>query len=319
MGGREGTGVDTYRRSIRTAPFRKIFSAILWRVPAGTIGPILDFLVEDACVLCGGSHGKTPSTSEPIDPRLRFLLEPVENLWVWGRFRITNHPICVRCATGFDSAGTLGTLGLLVRPNRIELATGERFGAGAPIEDGGDRSAVAAGRERVEHIPVVAPFMTNDNTLKLIHLLKFGGYTALARPMGRAIGAAVREHAVYIGARRVVVPVPMDAGAHRRRGFNPAERIARELGADLGIPLCANLLQKTTRTRRQSKTPHELRADNVRGAFACRRGSGCGPVGKHVFLVDDLVTTGATAASCAAELLGAGADAVTVLSFGRAL
>jgi predicted amidophosphoribosyltransferase len=101
-----------------------------------------------------------------------------------------------------------------------------------------------------------------------------------------------------------------------RRGFNQAERIAATLAAALGIEHVEGALCKVARTRRQSQTPRDARADNVRGAFAA---VDTRLAGLRVILVDDLVTTGATAGACASAILAAGAKVVAVVCFARAL
>ncbi|MEJ2720316.1 MAG: hypothetical protein P8181_04150, partial [bacterium] len=159
------------------------------RLAAGPVlrgaASVVDFLIEDACVLCG-----RPSRPRRFpDPRLRGpvgqLLAPVDQPLLSGRFHVVNHPVCVRCAAGFDTARDPGLLGWFTAEAGVETRRGERFavGGGAVAPSGADADAPIP-------IRVVSPFMTNDNVLQLIHLLKFGGYRALAGPMGRAIGAA---------------------------------------------------------------------------------------------------------------------------------
>ncbi|MEJ2721937.1 MAG: ComF family protein, partial [bacterium] len=110
--------------------------------------------------------------------------------------------------------------------------------------------------------------------------------------------------------------IPMERWDFRRRGFNQAREIAARAAAYLGVPGPFDAVRKTARTAPQSRTSRRNRAGNVRGVFTASP-SDIG--GRHVLLVADLVTTGATAASCAAALYSAGARRVTVLCFGRAL
>jgi ComF family protein len=114
----------------------------------------------------------------------------------------------------------------------------------------------------------------------------------------------------------VLVPVPMYPSAVRRRGFNQAELLAAHIARSMHGGTVYKGLRKTVRTRRQSVTGHRSRADNVRGVF---RWAGNPLDGKSVVLVDDLVTTGATIASCASELLAAGAGQMTAVCLARAL
>jgi ComF family protein len=152
----------------------------------------------------------------------------------------------------------------------------------------------------------------NDASLELVRLIKFGGRTSLAPAAGAAMACALEPPNMRREAP-VLVPVPMHPSARRRRGFNQAELLAKGVAEAAGAPL-VRALGKTARTPPQSKTGHERRADNVRGTF---RPSGPEVAGRHVCLVDDLVTTGATAAACSAALVAAGARTVTVLCLAR--
>jgi len=104
-------------------------------------------------------------------------------------------------------------------------------------------------------------------------------------------------------------PVPMHWTRRWRRGFNQSERIARALAAERGQPL-APVLRRTRYTAAQSLMPVSQRPANVRASFAAA------PVdlrGWRVWLVDDVITTGATARACARLLRKVGADEVALL------
>ena len=109
-----------------------------------------------------------------------------------------------------------------------------------------------------------------------------------------------------------VVAVPATPRA-RRRAVHAADLLAAALARRLGLLLAPGRLVKRRETRRQRELPLEERADNVHGAFAALR-----PAPARVLLVDDVVTSGATAHECARALLAAGADEVTVCCFARA-
>lgn len=321
----------TARARGRLAAFLRLASLpVLWGAAS-----VIDFLIEDSCVLCG--RPSRPTGSEVIRRRdpVGHLLEPVNQPLIAGRVHVVNHPVCVRCAAGFDTARDAGLLGWVTPGADVETRDGERFAT-----NGGPAAPSRPGSGTPVPIRVLSPFMTNDNVLQIIHLMKFGGYRALVGPVGCAIGAAVSAigldrsdgvgnpvvTAVAGGScgtggmddtnRRAVVPVPMERRDLRRRGFNQAREIAARTAAYLGIPGSLDALCKTARTAPQSRTRRGNRADNVRGVF---KASPADVGGCHVLLVDDLVTTGATAASCAAALYAAGARRVSVLCFGRAL
>jgi ComF family protein len=111
-----------------------------------------------------------------------------------------------------------------------------------------------------------------------------------------------------------VVPVPLSPERQRLRGFNQASLLAEHVAASLGAPFTSVALQRLERPSQRSLGVAG-RLANLRGAFSCH-----GDVaGKRVLLVDDVVTTGATASACADTLADAGASRICVLAFARDL
>lgn len=266
---------------------------------------VLDFLVEDRCLLCGGppAHGPHP----PEDPRLQALAGHVTIRYL-RYLCVENRPVCARCLDAFELSKQPGILARTVVPGILETPSGERFAAGSG--DTGD----APGRVGPAAVPLYSAFMTNDAVLSLVHRFKFSRYIELDLLLGTAMAAALRLMAEQT--EWLVVAMPMAGGDQRRRGFNPVALLAEPVAAALACEPDAGALVKVRRTSRQSLTPHEARADNVRGVFRAESGR---VAGRRVLLLDDLVTSGATAASAAAELLAAGAACVEVLCFARAL
>lgn len=120
-------------------------------------------------------------------------------------------------------------------------------------------------------------------------------------PAARALGATV------------VTWVPATRASEAARGFNPAEELARPMARSIRRP-ARRLLIKRRETRDSAGLSREQRRANLFEAFATS-----GPVRGHVILVDDILTTGATAGECAAALRAAGARAVHLVTFARAL
>jgi predicted amidophosphoribosyltransferase len=287
------------------------------RVVCGAVLSVVDFIAEDRCRLCGGDSPGV-ATSDPVaSGPARHLIGPVCTPFI-ASFDVPNHPICVRCAATLVRARQPGVLGR-VHDGQVVTSSGERFGTlrpqrrppipGAPSGTGPEPSGTP-------RIPVFAPFMIDDSVLKIIHLMKFSGYEALIPPLARAMAAAVGRWA-HRPASRVVTGVP---GA-RRGWLAPPGRHAEALASELAMCLGAQAtgsgaLRCIRRTARQSTLAHERRGANVRGAFSADPAvfRGC-----HVILVDDLVTTGATAGSASSAILASGASGVEVASFGRAM
>jgi ComF family protein len=144
-----------------------------------------------------------------------------------------------------------------------------------------------------------------------LHAFKFSGKRALARPLGDLAA----EHCVATLAEAIeaVVPVPLARERERERGFNQAELLAQRVARRLGVPARPRWLARVRATRPQSDLAASERRANVRGAF---RASPEVP-GRHVLVVDDVLTTGATLGECARALRAGGARRVGVLTVAR--
>lgn len=115
----------------------------------------------------------------------------------------------------------------------------------------------------------------------------------------------------------IVVPVPLDRGRMRERGYNQAELIAKPLARMLNIPFRPCLLVRTRPRPNQLRLTRRERWETVRGAYATHRDA---QVDKgRVLLVDDVFTTGATLDACSKALKGAGAARVVGLTVARAM
>jgi ComF family protein len=132
--------------------------------------------------------------------------------------------------------------------------------------------------------------------------------TALARMMARA-GAAL------LGRAEVLVPVPLHRTRLLARRYNQSALLARALGRMAGVAVAADALQRVKATAPLGELSATARARMLEGAIAMRRPAAV--AGRHVLLVDDVLTSGATARACTAALLAAGAAGVDVLVAAR--
>lgn len=147
-----------------------------------------------------------------------------------------------------------------------------------------------------------------------LHALKFGGRRALAAPLGDLV-AAMDPATLPEPALDLLVPVPLHPRRERERGFNQALLLARRVGHAWQVPVRADVLTRRTHTAPQTALGAEARRANVRGAFALRREEAV--AGRHVAVVDDILTTGSTAAECARCLWAGGATTVGILTVAR--
>lgn len=165
----------------------------------------------------------------------------------------------------------------------------------------------------------------DDATRELLHLLKFQGMTAVASSLlGAGMAEAMAKLLPDMSPDVLVIPVPLFAARARSRGFNQAQLLAeaglarlRTLRPAWKPELRTDLLRRIKDTRSSfSMAPHERRA-NLRGAFRVSQASAL--AGRDVLLVDDILTSGATARECARVLLRAGAARVSVATYARTL
>ena len=153
-----------------------------------------------------------------------------------------------------------------------------------------------------------------EGTLRtLVHLLKFEKMHTLARPLSALMLRALPREQRF----DFIVPVPLHWRRRHQRGFNQAGLLAKEIARRWNAPV-AHALRRTRATAAQSGLTNAKRRANLRGAFALASRFEKGALsGARVLLVDDVITTGASAAACAAVLKRAGAAHVAVAAVAR--
>jgi ComF family protein len=155
----------------------------------------------------------------------------------------------------------------------------------------GRSPAVAAG------VAVWAPVAYDGPARALVRSLKFGGLPGMAATMASQMAANAPPGWLDSGA---LVPVPLHPARLRRRGYNQAERLAAELAARTGLPV-VDCMERSGETSTQVGRGRTERLASIAGRVSVRAGAS---VPAEVVLVDDVATTGATLAACAAALDG---------------
>ena len=169
------------------------------------------------------------------------------------------------------------------------------------------------GSQRVEHgrEGARAAAIYEGALREALHAFKFSRKRALARPLG---DLALEQCAASLPEGiEAVIPVPLARERERERGFNQALLLARRIAGRLELPTRPRWLVRVRATRPQSDLSAAERRANVRGAFRASRRV----AGRHVVVVDDILTTGATLEACARALRAAGARRVGVLTVAR--
>jgi len=151
---------------------------------------------------------------------------------------------------------------------------------------------------------------------RTILALKFQARTDLAWPLAAAVARALDDTAgdALVDA---LVPVPLSDARLAERGFNQSLLLARCLSASRGVPVEGGVLQRPVDTAHQAVLSREERVRNLEGAFMIDPRGRPALAGRRIALVDDVVTTGATASAAARELLRGGARAVELWAVAR--
>jgi ComF family protein len=146
-----------------------------------------------------------------------------------------------------------------------------------------------------------------DSLAEAINLFKFHGIKRLSRPLG----SLFLDHDMH--GIDALVPVPLSIRSLRKRGFNQSLLLAHTIARKRKLRIIADGLIKKIETPPQLALPAKQRLKNMRGAFRAVKNFS----GLRVLLIDDVMTTGATANECSRQLLTAGADEVSVLTLAR--
>jgi ComF family protein len=160
-------------------------------------------------------------------------------------------------------------------------------------------------------VPAFAAVAYEGPARELVRALKFRTALGVAPPMAAAIVAGAPEGLLAAGS--ALVPVPLHPRRERRRGFNQAEALAEAVARRAGLPV-ARVLRRGGGSGSQVGRGRGDRARALQGSVAALQGVRAPP---RALLVDDVITTGATLAECAAALLAAGCGEVIGVAYAR--
>lgn len=166
-----------------------------------------------------------------------------------------------------------------------------------------------AGKEASALDARVAAYSYDRTAKQLVAALKYGQVRAASRALAEGMAAVCPPDSFDM-----MVPVPLHGTRLRQRGFNQAQALCESLAERMWMPVISDAITRNRPTRTQTRLSAEGRRENVAGAFAATR-----PLtGLHILLVDDVMTTGATAEACAMALREAGAMQVVLLAAAKA-
>lgn len=165
-------------------------------------------------------------------------------------------------------------------------------------------------REAPHFARTIALFRYDFPVDRIVHALKYGHQLAVANWSAQRLAERLTTDTYDR-----IIALPLHAERLRERGFNQSAEIAKAFQFWAKIPVDRGNVLRTRATPPQAELPHKARHKNVRGAFECRADF----TGQRLLLIDDVMTTGATANECARVLKLHGAAEVTVAVIARAL
>jgi ComF family protein len=169
------------------------------------------------------------------------------------------------------------------------------------------------GRAFIENATSFLYFQKGGLAQTLLHKLKYKGQQEIGYELGKLIGRDLLETA--FNETQIIVPVPLHKNKLRKRGYNQSECIARGIAEIMGNPV-NHTLYKILPNSTQTKKHRYDRWANVEGIYAIRDKESI--ANKHILLVDDVITTGATLEACANALLQVENVKVSIVTVAKA-
>ena len=168
-----------------------------------------------------------------------------------------------------------------------------------PYVPGGKLERSFWGRLPVVRTAALFHYQAGAATTRVILRIKYGHRPGLGRHFGLILGRQLAATDFFDGVD-AIVPVPLSRARRRQRGYNQSTYIARGLSQASGLPVEENVVRRVVDNQSQTQVGAHRRADNVEGIFRVDHPERI--AGRHLLLVDDVLTTGSTLVSCGREL-----------------
>lgn len=172
------------------------------------------------------------------------------------------------------------------------------------------------GRLEIQHALSFLYHEKGNKTQSLLHELKYRDKTQAGVSVGMWYGTVLKEMNHPVCKADIILPIPLHAKKKQKRGYNQSDYLAEGLAESLGIEWRSDVLERVTETISQTRKNKYERWENVQNIFRVKRPAAI--KGKHVVLVDDVVTTGSTLEVCGKELLSASAGSLSLLTIASA-
>lgn len=171
------------------------------------------------------------------------------------------------------------------------------------------------GRIPVERCAPFLFYQSKAASTNLIYQLKYNNRPDIGEFLGRMIAKEfVKDY--FFDDIDLIIPIPLERKRQRQRGYNQSLMVAKGVSDATGLPIDTTIIGRNKYEASQTQKSRWMRNDNVEGVFELKQPDKV--KGKHILLIDDVVTTGATICSCGQELAKAGDVKISILSIGFA-
>ena len=253
----------------------------------------IEIFKQYKCLLCGNYCKTIPKGSLA---RLTKFCPPCLNELPF------NQNVCRTCALPFHNALTeftpyIDSSSLQTKPQKVTSICGECL------------------KERPPFTQIISPFCYQFPIDAIIHELKYRQRQYWVKSLCPALISQVNDRYVGDSFPDVLIPIPLHPDKEKLRGYNQAELISQCLSRSLDIQICSNILRKIRSTRSQTGLNKNDRIRNLKNSFIIKDKKLISK--KHIALIDDVVTTKATAELCSKLLLASGASRVDIWCIAR--
>ena len=223
--------------------------------------------------------------------RLLDLISPRMCVVCGRRLSISEEVICGKCNLHLPRTGFL--------QNPYENIMAKMFWGQIPIE----RAAA------------LFYYEPHAETANILYNLKYRNHPEIGEVMGRLMAKELQK-SNFFDEIDAIIPVPLAKKRERQRGYNQSNELAKGISEVTGLPIYNKVVKRTVFEGSQTSLGRWERSENVKNVFELRNVTVIRD--KHLLVVDDVVTTGATVIACAKELCRAGGVRISVLSLGLA-
>lgn len=170
------------------------------------------------------------------------------------------------------------------------------------------------GRCDVERAVALARFYPHTRFATAIYRMKYNNHPEIGEAFGRLAASILARHGFFDGID-LLIPLPLHKQRERERGYNQSLEIARGIAIATHIPICHDNVTRSRYTVSQTTVSPDTRTKNVEGAFCVRHPEEISS--RHILLIDDIITTGASLSTCAREIQSVADVTTSFFTIGR--